>query len=85
MTTHPDSCFTSHARTRHTRMRAQPRAQARAQFETDLAETCRRHNVGLLAYSPLGERLLLAAHATVLGSMKGLLTYRLHSTGLKGA
>eukprot|EP00200_Dunaliella_tertiolecta_P004745 CAMPEP_0202356994 /NCGR_PEP_ID=MMETSP1126-20121109/11211_1 /ASSEMBLY_ACC=CAM_ASM_000457 /TAXON_ID=3047 /ORGANISM="Dunaliella tertiolecta, Strain CCMP1320" /LENGTH=331 /DNA_ID=CAMNT_0048949811 /DNA_START=121 /DNA_END=1116 /DNA_ORIENTATION=+ len=26
---------------------------ARSQFETDLAETCRRHNVGLLSYSPL--------------------------------
>ena len=25
----------------------------RVQYETDLAETCRRHNVGLLAYSPL--------------------------------
>ena len=23
------------------------------QYETDLAETCRQHNVGLLAYSPL--------------------------------
>lgn len=25
----------------------------RVNFETDLAETCRRHNVSLLAYSPL--------------------------------
>jgi aryl-alcohol dehydrogenase-like predicted oxidoreductase len=25
----------------------------RVSFETDLAETCRRHNVSLLAYSPL--------------------------------
>jgi aryl-alcohol dehydrogenase-like predicted oxidoreductase len=27
--------------------------QNRGPYETDLAETCRRHNVGLLAYSPL--------------------------------
>eukprot|EP00955_Chlamydomonas_euryale_P111985 366102-Chlamydomonas_euryale.AAC.8 len=27
--------------------------QARMKYEIDLAETCRRHNVSLLAYSPL--------------------------------
>jgi hypothetical protein len=33
----------------------------RVSFETDLAETCRRHNVSLLAYSPLaGEHTLPA-------------------------
>lgn len=37
---------------------------ARVNYETDLAETCRRHNVSLLAYSPLaGEWALLRARA----------------------
>lgn len=32
----------------------------RSNYETDLAETCRRHNVSLLAYSPLAGELLTA-------------------------
>ncbi len=31
---------------------------SRGPFETDLAETCRRHNVSLLAYSPLAGELV---------------------------